>query len=315
LQKIDGLSSVQSVKLLSIGAYREEGAILVGPNPKSTLCSWDTNRHDWDNFEPLFKYRLDGGQEIIVEQEAPSPESEEEDVPSWTGAIVWTGAIQLSKYVEVAMSRSEFGPPCIKMVELGAGTGLIGIVAGALGAQVSLTDLDYVLPRLQRNVDSNATAIGAGGSVAVAPLHWGETETVPFKPCDVVLACEVVYSEGTIPILIQTLRDLSGPGTIVLLAYDLRGRVGVEEFFVSAVEYFSCEEVPKEEQHPDWFCDKVVLLRMQLRPRTATGGIEAFESEHRLNTSVGLLVKHPGVPGTLANCQTVPIGQLTRLRH
>ncbi len=58
----------------------------------------------------------------------------------------------------------------LKILELGAGTGLVGLAAAQLGAaRVQITDLPYALANIQSNVDRNA----AGSStVEVRALDW-----------------------------------------------------------------------------------------------------------------------------------------------
>lgn len=61
------------------------------------------------------------------------------------------------------------------MLELGAGTGLVGITVAALfEVDLSLTDLPAIIPNLQSNVDSylsNATS-GAEDYINVSKLDW-----------------------------------------------------------------------------------------------------------------------------------------------
>ena len=57
------------------------------------------------------------------------------------------------------------------MLELGAGTGLVGIATSALGAkQVYLTDLDYCTENIRENVKANEPVLK--GEVTVQALDW-----------------------------------------------------------------------------------------------------------------------------------------------
>ena len=59
-------------------------------------------------------------------------------------------------------------------------------------------------------------------------LNQGETALDQFEPpYDMILACEVIYEAELVEPLLHTLRGLSEPDkTVILLAYDCRGRVG-----------------------------------------------------------------------------------------
>ncbi|KAK6003088.1 hypothetical protein QM012_000933 [Aureobasidium pullulans] len=72
------------------------------------------------------------------------------------------------------------------ILELGAGTGLVGIAAAAvLGTNVLLTDLPEIVPNLERNIASNEDMVKSrSGSARAAMLDW----TVPEK---------IIYPEET----------------------------------------------------------------------------------------------------------------------
>lgn len=94
-----------------------------------------------------------------------------------------------------------------RVVELGAGTGLVGLVCAALGASVLLTDLAQGLPLLQRNLRRN------GGDVKAKELRWGLEAAAAAMPqgCDVVIGCEVIYQhdDETAAALVDTMQYLA----------------------------------------------------------------------------------------------------------
>ena len=59
--------------------------------------------------------------------------------------------------------------------------------------------------------------------VAAAALTWGDARHLPDLPApDVILASDILYSRDQIPLLFQTIAQLSAPATVTLLAYEHR---------------------------------------------------------------------------------------------
>ncbi|XP_051117173.1 uncharacterized protein LOC127241933 [Andrographis paniculata] len=100
----------------------------------------------------------------------------------------------------------------LRLLELGSGTGLVGIAAAALlGADVTVTDLAHVLPNLQFNINANAASLALrGGVVKAAHLPWGDLQRMEDLDLDleydVILGSDVVYHDHLYDPLIQTLR-------------------------------------------------------------------------------------------------------------
>ncbi|MBN3318617.1 MT21A methyltransferase, partial [Atractosteus spatula] len=133
-------------------------------------------------------------------------------------AVVWDAAVVLCMYLELG----EVELRGKKAIELGAGTGLVGIVATLLGARVTLTDREPALDFLRANVRANLPA-ELRGAAEVSELAWGEAlHRYAAGGYDLVLGADIVYLEETFPALLATLEHLSSERAVVLLACRLR---------------------------------------------------------------------------------------------
>ena len=89
-----------------------------------------------------------------------------------------------------------------KILELGAGTGLVGLAASGLvaAADIHLTDLASILPNLQSNVQQNASLVdGTGSTITAGVLDWSvEIENTAVmdeeKKYDLILAADSLYA-------------------------------------------------------------------------------------------------------------------------
>ena len=110
------------------------------------------------------------------------PRSKCQGVGGWSSARWPPGKLfALARYVSVrntsiAMS-SHLTPPCslppgilrgAVVLELGSGTGIVGISTALLGARVTLTDLPEAMPALLANIERNSAGIRSGGGIASA---------------------------------------------------------------------------------------------------------------------------------------------------
>ncbi|NWT53102.1 MT21A methyltransferase, partial [Erythrocercus mccallii] len=176
-------------------------------------------------------------------------------------AVVWDAAVVLCAYLEMEgidlRDRS--------VIELGAGTGLLGIVVTLLGskepagvralystccAHVTITDRAAALEFLESNVQANLPPELRPRAV-VKELTWGkDLDNFPSGAFDFILGADIVYLEETFVELLQTLEHLCSERTVILLSCRIRYERDLkflkmlrERFSVSEVHYDSSQDV------------------------------------------------------------------------
>ncbi|XP_041668101.1 protein-lysine methyltransferase METTL21D isoform X3 [Cheilinus undulatus] len=158
------------------------------------------------------------------------------------GCVVWDAAIVLSKYLET----KQFYEPSSgvnawadrKVLELGAGTGVVGLMAATLGAQVTVTDLEDLQTLLRLNIQENWALVNSGS----------------------------ITAKSVVP-LVESLKQLSGPETCIICCYEQRTE-GVnpkveKRFFELLQQSFTCEEIPADKQDPEFSSPDIHILHIR----------------------------------------------------
>eukprot|EP01043_Picozoa_sp_COSAG02_P072065 COSAG02_NODE_13428_length_1396_cov_1.767155_1_plen_240_part_00 len=186
-----------------------------------------------------------------------------------TGPQVWDAGIVLLRFLATAPIAAVLATHA-RVVELGSGTGVVGIAAAALGGDVVMTDLPELLPLLQCNIALNAEVVAsAQGSLSTTDLRWGES-AVPQELADpdLVLMSDCVFENASATLLVETLKQLcTQPGTTVLVANEQRehpkNREAEAAFSSAAAAHFTIERVSRAEQDQEYVCDEIVVLRLR----------------------------------------------------
>ena len=127
------------------------------------------------------------------------------------GIVLWPSAIAL------AHELAARGVTNKRVLELGAGTGLPGIVAASLGAAVVQTDRqNAVLHVCRQNAERNGVA-----SIEHRLADW--TEWSDTGAYDVIMGADILYAEGLHASLRHIFETNLAPGGSVLLADPFRG--------------------------------------------------------------------------------------------
>ncbi|KAG0266081.1 hypothetical protein BG011_003289 [Mortierella polycephala] len=131
-------------------------------------------------------------------------------------------------------------------LELGAGTGLVGIAVAAAFPELTVlsTDLDEALALMQQNVDANE-ALLPNKNMQVGFLDWAEKDR-KVEPVEILLLADVVYNDLSHEFLLQTILDYSDERTKILLGYKFRHEAE-QKFFENAKEFFDIENVHQQD--------------------------------------------------------------------
>ncbi len=125
------------------------------------------------------------------------------------GLKTWTSSLLLAQ--RLAKCRGYIPGACSRVLELGAGTGLVGIAAACVwNTQVLLTDLPEILPNLEQNLAHNRELVARNrGQVQARALDWADETDVPGHEDEkymVILAADPIYSSEHPKLLVSTVR-------------------------------------------------------------------------------------------------------------
>jgi hypothetical protein len=111
----------------------------------------------------------------------------------------------------------------VHILELGSGTGLVGLSFAQSGASVALTDLPPALPLLELNIRANPCL----GRVQASAFDWAAHDDqatlarlVSNGTPHLILASDVLYEPRNYSAFAGALEAVAGPSTVCLIAHD-----------------------------------------------------------------------------------------------
>jgi predicted nicotinamide N-methyase len=221
------------------------------------------------------------GQAINLEQEYTDAEE---------GSVLWDASRTLLAYVTRVQETEGADADMVsgkRLLEIGAGTGAVGLALGRLGARsVVMTDKPSQIPLITRNLEHNQPNCASRCDQHVAPvsiqcLQWGaewksESDASLAMPnaFDTIICCDCVYPDrpsGLAGVLLDLLA--LNPLSTVLLAFEQRPPPAgappdtdhTRSFFEEMRAGCDVEQVPPGELDPQWTCDEISLWRMRAR--------------------------------------------------
>ena len=173
-----------------------------------------------------------GGGELPIHITEPDLKAQGLSLETWAASSVQAGLIQRLTEDQVSFppsiaDQSGSNPKIIPILELGAGTGMVGISAAIKwNLHAVLTDLAPIVPGLAANIALNRDSL-TEGQMSCGALDWSEPARLDFHSFEadgpsrknpfegataahLVLAADTIYSEEHPPLLAATvLRWLS----------------------------------------------------------------------------------------------------------
>lgn len=178
------------------------------------------------------------------------------------GGRVWDGGLVLLEYLASL-------PGLGHCLELGSGTGLVGLGCALLGAQVCLTDLKEVTPLLELNVALNRCR-GLQLNAKVETLEWG-TDLSDFEwlSADLVIMADVVYDVEASRQLMMTLTALAASESSSRFIMAFRPRNVEKDFFRELSKEFQLTVLEGSGPYAK-MCHDLQILQLTAAPKSET---------------------------------------------
>jgi predicted nicotinamide N-methyase len=191
----------------------------------------------WDN-----QYKYDNNITINIH----------EDLDAGLGGTLFDGSIALAQYLNTIGIKQ---PEVLDMklcIELGAGTGLPGLLCAKLGAQhVLLTDMEQVVPLLEENIEKNQ--LNDNNKARALPLDWTKLSQdfeilqqhgYQNKSFDIILAADTIYQKQLVEPFLLTCDLLLKENGMIYFSHPRPRVPEASEYFFSRVgEWFDMEKI------------------------------------------------------------------------
>ncbi|XP_022287851.2 protein N-lysine methyltransferase METTL21D-like [Crassostrea virginica] len=181
------------------------------------------------------------------------------------GCVVWDAALVLSKYLETPDFDKGGLLKGKKILELGSGTGCVGIVAAYLGADVTITDLPDFVPLIKMNIEENKALIK--GTTEAAPLTWGQD--ILSNNFHYILLADCIYYEESIEHLVDAILSHCQEDTEVLCCYEERttgNKPQLQRTFFKLIDAnFNTEEIPLEQHDTHFRSEDIHIFKFTKR--------------------------------------------------
>lgn len=242
---------------------------------------------------------------MLLDSKAPGRQCKGTGVAFWEASFVLADFIARNRHPnridEIKPWLSQMKTPAkwdswegLSAVELGAGLGLPSLVAAHVGmSKVVATDGDQdVIALLHANKEKNSSTSNTSALV-VKELLWGVENALEEvgmeKVPDLLLAADVVYGndEKVWKSLVNTMRQCSGPDTLILVAQVRRFEFAERKFLEFCSKAFDVLLLPLRLLHPDHQVTgpgSCSVYALREKEEAEESGIDASQGEPQVGT-------------------------------
>lgn len=175
--------------------------------------------------------------------------------PLW--AKIWPAATVLADYLD----RLPVDPQR-RILEIGSGIGLVGVVAAAAGHRVTITDYN----RHALNFAAANAALNGCPDTRVVRLDWTRPE--PAHPYDLIVGSEVIYKENDIEPLLSLFQRCLKPAGAIVLVEEMRQSL---THFFKRIQSTHLTRIRKKRLRSDQEVTRILLIEIHPKPQDATG--------------------------------------------
>lgn len=194
---------------------------------------------------------------------------------TWGASYVLANHLQRWKDTSIVKTAERNESQSVPVLELGAGTGLVGLSAAAIWhLETILTDLPPIVPGLAQNINLNRPLLSSNNTPAkCGALDWTQPERLMLvnpvmaasgptyiessRRAHIIVAADVVYDEDHPELLLKTILAWLAPGADarVIICYPVR--IAYIDHIRDLWERFeaaglSCLEEGQESSDDDW---------------------------------------------------------------
>jgi predicted nicotinamide N-methyase len=174
-----------------------------------------------------------------------------------TGLLLWPAAEALSAFVSSEGVKGRWKH--LRILELGAGVGLVGLTMSLYSDHVVITDSqDEALALVRQNIENNKNSLVLAKTIKVCKLQWGEDSEAwrqehQQERFDIIIASDILYQRELLQPLFQTVEGMlaNKEEARFIVMYSSRGKKLDLQLFAVADQFnFTYEVEEAAKMHP-----------------------------------------------------------------